>query len=117
MKKVSEIKEHAQNVLARERSEWLDGIKEVAGETMRDKPFRGICIRFIPEPRWETGTVVNGTLFISGDWRELLGDDYAQLAKVMLESDPFFEGWRVDIGMYMDMQYLVVTEISRSKNG
>ena len=114
MKKLSEIKEHAQNVLARERSEWLDGIKKVAGEKMLLTPFRGICIKFIHEVRWETGTVVNGTLFISGDWRELLGDDYAQLAKVMLEGDPFFEGWRVDIGAYMDMQYLVVTEISRS---
>lgn len=50
----------------------------------------------------------------SGDWRELLGDHHAEMAKVMLESDPFFEGWRVDIGVYMDMQYLVVTEISRS---
>ena len=114
MKKLSEIKEHAQNVLARERSEWLCELKKVAGEKMLLTLFRDICIRFIPEPRWETGTVVNGTLFISGDWRDLLGDDYAQLAKVMLESDPFFEGWRVNIGVYMDMQYLVVTEISRS---
>lgn len=117
METLTSIKADTQMQQALNRGEWLDGIKEVAGKTKRDKPFQDICIRFIPEPRWETGTVVNGTLFISGDWRELLGDDYAQLAKVMLEGDPFFEGWRVDIGVYMDMQYLVVTEISRSKNG
>lgn len=114
METLSSIKAIAHNVLARNRAEWLDGIKEVAGDAMRSTLFRGICIKFIPEPRWATGTVLNGTLFISGDWRALFGDDYAQLAKVILESDPFFEGWRVDIGVYMDMQYLVVTELSRS---
>lgn len=96
------------------RGEWLDHIKKVAGETMCVTPFQDICIRFIPETRWETGTVVNGTLLLSGDWRGLLGDHYAEMAKVMLESDSFFEDWCVDIGVYMDMQYLVVTEISRS---
>ena len=114
MKTLSRIKADTQMQQALNRGEWLDHIKKVAGETMGVTLFRDICIRFIPEPRWETGTVVNGTLLLSGNWRELLGDDYAQLAKVMLEGDPFFEGWRVDIGVYMDMQYLVVTEISRS---
>lgn len=107
METLSSIKAEAQKMQIFDRGEWLDGIKEVAGKTMRDKPFQDICIRFIPETRWETGTVVNGTLLLSGD-------HYAEMAKHMLEGDPFFEGWCVDIGVYMDMQYLVVTEISRS---
>ena len=112
MKKLSEIKEHAQNVRARERSEWLDELKKVAGEKMLLTPFRDICIKFIPEVRWETGTVVHNTLFICGNYREMFGDHYAEMAKALLESDPFFEGWRVDICTYMDVQYLVVTERS-----
>lgn len=114
MQTLLDIKAQAHMALLGSRTAWLGELKKMAGEAMRATLFQDICIRFTPETRWETGTVVNGTLLLCGDWRELLGDNYAELAKVMLESDPFFEGWRVDIGVYMDMQYLVVTEISRS---
>lgn len=114
METLSEIKDQACRTWAFRRIEWLGEVKRVAGEVMAATPFHAICIRFVPETRWASGEVVNGTLFIGGDWRALFGDCYAEAAREMLESDLFFKGWRVDIGKYMDMQYLVVTEISRS---
>lgn len=118
MKTLSEIKDHARGVQVHNRVEWLDVVKKVAGETMLSSPFKDICIKFYPEVLWGSGTVLNGSLLISGDWRKLFDDDdYAELAKRLIENDPFFEGWRVDIGIYNGMKCLVVTEIDRSKNG
>ena len=117
MKTLSEIKDHARGVRVHNRVEWLDGVKKVAGETMLSSPFKDICIKFYPETLWGSGTVLNGSLLICGEWRKLFDDDYAELAKRLIENDPFFEGWRVDIGIYNGMKYLVVTEIDRSKNG
>ena len=109
-----EIKQSAQRAQALRRIEWLGEVKKVAEDAMRIAPFGEICIQFVPETQWASGEVVNGTLLLSGDWRALFGDHYAEAACEMLESDPFFEGWRVNIGKYMDMRYLVVTEVSRS---
>ena len=114
MKTLSEIKTHAHNVRIRDRVDWLAEVKKVASEAMLNSPYRDICIKFYPEELWGSGTVLNGSLLIWGEWRELFGDNYAELAKEMLEGDSFFDGWRVDIGKYMDMRYLVVTEESRS---
>ena len=114
MKTLSELKTQAYNLQIQNRISWLDNVKDIAREVMLFTPIKDICIRFIPEARWKSGTVVNGTLLIHGEWRELFGDNYAELTKEMLEGDSFFEGWLVDVGKYMDMQYLVVTEIGRS---
>lgn len=111
---LSEIKERAERAQALRRIEWLGEVKRVASDTMSTSLFHEICIQFVPETQWVSGEVVNGTLLLSGDWRALFGDHYADAARAMLESDPFFEGWRVNIGKYMDMRYLVVTEVSRS---
>lgn len=114
MATLSEIKTQAFIEQLQKRGEWLGEVKRVAAEVMPVFPFGEICIRFVPETRWASGEVVNGTLFIGGDWRALFGEHYAEAARELLESDPFFDGWRVDIGKYMNMRYLVVTEISRS---
>ena len=114
MKTLSEIKNHARNVRVRNRAEWLDELKKAASEAMLSSPYKDLRIKFYPEALLGSGTVLNGSLLLSGDWRKLFDDDYAELAKELIESDPFFEGWRVDIGIYDGMKYLVVTEISRS---
>ena len=114
MKTLTEIKNHARNVRVRNRAEWLDEVKKVASEVMLSSPYKDICIKFYPETLWGSGTVLNGSLLICGEWRKLFDDDYAELAKELLENDPFFEGWRVDIGIYNGMKYLVVTETDRS---